>query len=126
MPTLAGNRASRTDNSNSNLERIGSVIRRRDHEIEFAVDVSNLASDPRPRETILEIVRAVVHCFNRYWDDATSNVRPLGFSFVSPIEQHDGSQPITVISKSSQIGSFQARPPVGAGCRTPLESALGL
>src|SRR5215211_4788480 len=82
MLTLAGNRASRADNSNSILERIGSVIRGRDHEIEFAVDVSNLASDPRPRETILEIVRAVVHCFNRDWDGATSNVRPLGFSFV--------------------------------------------
>jgi hypothetical protein len=118
--------ASRADNSNSILEWIGSVTRRRDHEIKSAVDVSNLASDPRPREIILEIVRAVVHCFNRHWDDATSNVEPLGFSFVSLIEQQHGSQPITVISKSSQIGSLQARPPVGAGCRTPLESALGL
>src|SRR5688572_22941119 len=36
MPTFAGNRASRADNSNAILERIGSVKRRRDHEIEFA------------------------------------------------------------------------------------------
>ena len=86
MLSVGDNLASRANDSNSIVEWLSTVVRRWDHEIEFAVDVSNLPADRRPRETILEIVRAVVHCFNRHWDDATSNVEPLAFSCASPTQ----------------------------------------